>query len=118
MFCLKMQRFLGNFLSDRKSALLNDIDNDDKPDLAIGARFDSDNASQAGALWIVEIDVCDPPVSCRPDIAENDGVVDTFDLLLLLQNWGGDGPGANLAAPNDLVDTFDLLELLQAWGDC
>jgi len=50
------------------------------------------------------------------DIAAPFGVVDVFDLLELLANWGADGPGADIAEPNDVVDVFDLLALLANWG--
>ncbi|TVQ51819.1 MAG: hypothetical protein EA377_11505, partial [Phycisphaerales bacterium] len=48
-----------------------------------------------------------------------DGVVNVFDLLLLLENWGAcDDPGD---CPADLngdgqVNVFDLLSLLENWG--
>jgi len=61
-------------------------------------------------------DACQP--SCPADIADDDGVVNVFDLLGLLSNWGSDGPGADLAEPNDVVNVFDLLELLASWGEC
>ncbi len=61
---------------------------------------------------------------CPADITDSvggppDGTVNVFDLLELLDNWGTNGPGANIATPhNDVVDVFDLLDLLAAWGDC
>jgi len=55
---------------------------------------------------------------CPADIAGDDGVVDTQDLLALLAAWGTDGDGADIAEPLDLVDTNDLLGLLAEWGDC
>jgi len=55
---------------------------------------------------------------CPEDLANNDGLVNVFDLLELLSNWGTDGPGANLDQPNDVVNVFDLLGLLSAWGAC
>jgi len=45
-----------------------------------------------------------------------DLLVNVFDLLELLANWGSDGPGADLDEPNDVVNVFDLLALLSAWG--
>jgi len=44
------------------------------------------------------------------------GVVDVFDLLDLLANWGSDGAGADIAEPNDVVNVFDLLALLANWS--
>ncbi len=48
-----------------------------------------------------------------------DGVVDVFDLLILLNNWGtcpaaGECPGD--LNENGVVDVFDLLILLDNWG--
>ena len=56
--------------------------------------------------------------TCPADIAENDSVVNVNDLLLLLANWGTDGPGAAIAEPNDIVNVEDLLGLLADWGPC
>jgi len=47
-----------------------------------------------------------------------DGVVDVFDLIVLLQFWGQDGLPAPLAEPADTTDVFDLLEMLTSWGPC
>lgn len=44
--------------------------------------------------------------------------VDVFDLFILLDAWGTDGPGADLAAPFDVVDVFDLFAMLENWGAC
>ena len=59
-----------------------------------------------------------------PDL-NDDGVVDVFDLLLLLEQWGScpsstDGE-SDPVCPADLnqdgaVDVFDLLLLLESWG--
>ena len=63
------------------------------------------------------------PPPCPPDFTDStggepDGVVNVFDLFILLDNWGTNGTGANLAAPNNVVDVFDLFVMLDAWGDC
>ncbi len=70
-------------------------------------------------------DVCDEsPFDCFADITDSgvtnspDGQVNVFDLLELLMNWATNGPGADIAPPNNVVDVFDLLGLLQSWGDC
>ena len=70
-------------------------------------------------VWMIRA-VGEPlPPDCPADITKpGDGVVDVFDLFMLLGNWNADGPGANLAAPFDVVDVFDLFVLLDAWGDC
>lgn len=54
---------------------------------------------------------------CPADL-NDDEVIDVLDLLALLGNWGGDGPGADLAGPDDVVNVLDLLVLLGAWGGC
>lgn len=54
---------------------------------------------------------------CPGDL-NDDNVVDVSDLLLLLGNWGLDGPGADAAEPLDEVTVADLLVLLGAWGPC
>lgn len=63
------------------------------------------------------------PILCPADIANAggptpDGMVNVFDLLELLTNWGTNGPGAAISPPTNIVDVFDLLALLAAWGDC
>ena len=45
-----------------------------------------------------------------------DGVVNVFDLFMLLGNWNSSGAGADVAAPFDVVDVFDLFVLLANWG--
>jgi len=74
-------------------------------------------ANGATGSGTIEV-VCGAPPSCPADIAEGDDVVNVFDLLELLANWGADGPGADLDEPNDVVDVFDLLALLSEWGPC
>jgi len=56
------------------------------------------------------------PDDCCPEDINQDGTIDTQDLLALLAAWGTDGAGAEIAAPFDVVDTQDLLALLAAWG--
>ena len=56
------------------------------------------------------------PIAIPGDLAKPFGVVDVFDLFVLLDNWGTDGPGADLAPPLDVVDVFDLFVLLDNWG--
>ncbi len=62
-------------------------------------------------------------VTCPGDVSDGaqageDFDVNVFDLLLLLDGWTADAPGAEIADPNDVVDVFDLLELLSGWGQC
>ena len=45
-----------------------------------------------------------------------DGLVNVSDILLLISNWGTDGPGADLAAPFDVINVSDLLFIIDSWG--
>lgn len=56
--------------------------------------------------------------NCPADLANNDGLINVFDLFVLLGNWSTNGTGADLAPPNSTVDVFDLFVLLGAWGAC
>ena len=47
-----------------------------------------------------------------------DGDINVFDLFVLLDNWGTNGAGADLAPANNVVDVFDLFVLLDSWGKC
>jgi len=78
-----------------------------------------DTASDRAAVLLSFVDWCDE-IFEQPCPADLDGnqTVDVFDLLELLNNWGGDGPGSDLDEPNNVVDVFDMLALLNAWGDC
>ena len=55
---------------------------------------------------------------CAADLAGDDGMVNVFDLFVLLSGWGSNAPGANLAAPFNVVDVFDLFVVLGQWGEC
>lgn len=55
---------------------------------------------------------------CPVDTANNDGLVNVFDLFALLSNWSTSGPGADIAEPTNVVDVFDLFGMLSAWGAC
>lgn len=63
------------------------------------------------------------PALCAADLTNSsgggpDGMVNVFDLFVLLSNWNINGPGAALAEPTNIVDVFDLFVLLGAWGQC
>jgi len=51
-----------------------------------------------------------------------DGVVNVFDLLELLGEWGESNSPADIdgpaGAPDGTVDVFDMLKLLAQWGPC
>jgi len=56
-----------------------------------------------------------PP--CPADLT-SDGIVDAFDLAILLGNWG-DSVGNPADFDDDgSVGAFDLALLLGAWGEC
>jgi len=65
----------------------------------------------------VEIWGVEPMPECPADFDDN-GVVDTQDLLILLANWGTNGSGGGDVDGNGAVNTSDLLALLAAWGEC
>jgi len=81
---------------------------------------DEDIPGEATATLSLTLSVTIGDVSqCAADIdGSADGLVNVFDLLELLANWGADGAGSDLADPDDVVNVFDLLELLAAWGVC
>ena len=56
--------------------------------------------------------------TCPADLAGDDDAVTFADLLVVLTNWGTDGPGAELAEPLDETNFADLLALLAVWGAC
>ncbi len=56
------------------------------------------------------------PPPCQPADLNNDGQVNVFDLLALLDQWGPDADGGADLTGDGVVDVFDLLALLDAWG--
>lgn len=79
---------------------------DDDPQSIVEAGVDAFSVDRTG---------CDEPI-IPGDIAEPFGVVDVFDLILLLKNWNTSGPGADIEPPLDVVNVFDLVTLLENWG--
>ncbi len=71
-----------------------------------------------GAFGTVEVDAVSRTFPQVFADLNGDGVVNVFDLLLLLESWGVPGPGASPADLNDdgVVNVFDLLLLLEHWG--
>ncbi len=65
-------------------------------------------------------------IPCPEDLtgsaAVPDGVVDVYDLLVLLAQWGTAGLEGDITGvtglPDGIVDVHDLLALLAAWGPC
>jgi len=62
-------------------------------------------------------DSCFQCIPCPEDI-NADGEVTVGDLLVLLAFWHTNGPGSDIAEPDDFVNVSDLLGLLAAWGAC
>jgi len=85
-----------------------DIDNDNWVDLAV-ACYDIDDETNTVAVLF---SLC--PNSCPADF-DDDGDVDTTDLMYLLATWGT--PDGDVDDDGD-TDTADLLALLAAWGEC
>ncbi|TVQ51324.1 MAG: hypothetical protein EA377_12810, partial [Phycisphaerales bacterium] len=73
-----------------------------------------DGTQFASVLIIIGIDLC------ASDLNDDD-VVDVFDLLALLEDWGAcadpDDCPADLNG-DGVVNVFDLLILLANWGEC
>ena len=82
-------------------ASLGDLDGDGVVDLAAGTHHDDDGGFDRGAVWILFLD----DGACPWDL-DDDEVVGTGDLILLLGAWG------------DPYGTPDLIELLGNWGPC
>jgi len=77
-------------------------------------RIGSPTGEQGQGIMVITTTPINP--LCPADF-DDDGDVDTNDLLLLLGAWGTSGPDGDVDEDGD-VDTEDLLALLAAWGDC
>ncbi len=69
----------------------------------VGAVWDDDNGANSGSAYL--FDAAGIPGKCPWDLNDDD-LVGTTDLLLLLGSWG------------DPYGTADLIELLGNWGPC
>jgi hypothetical protein len=78
--------------------------------ILIGARYEDALGTDAGAAYTFEI-----TFSFCPGDFDDDGDIDTADLLFLLGAWGT--PDGDVDGDGD-TDTADLLALLGAWGQC
>jgi hypothetical protein len=101
---------------------LLDLDEDGDPlDLGEDGRFFDDPDTQDtghGDPPIVDMGAYEFPGSECPADFNDDGDVNTADLLILLAQWGTDGSqGGDVDGDGD-VDSDDLLALLAAWGPC
>lgn len=59
-----------------------------------------------------------PPDLAKPSTTGPDGTVNVYDLLVILNNWGTDGLGAELAEDDEVVDVDDLQVVVDSWGGC
>ncbi|TVQ51063.1 MAG: hypothetical protein EA377_13370 [Phycisphaerales bacterium] len=71
-----------------------------------------------GAFGTVEVDAVSRTFPQVFADLNGDGVVNVFDLLILLENWGVPSQGGSSADLNNdgVVNVFDLLLLLENWG--
>ncbi len=107
---------------------MGDLNGDGVGDLAVGATNDDDGGippdANRGAVWILFLNGVP---ECPADLS-GDGIVEAFDLAMLLGAWGPcpepfkEGYPAD-TCPADLsgdcvVEAFDLALLLGAWGPC
>lgn len=79
-----------------------------------------DIATQVVTESIIRVPLPDIADPCPPDLAPfaGDGVINTVDLLALINQWGPcPGCSADLTG-DDVVSTPDLLALINAWGPC
>jgi hypothetical protein len=76
---------------------------------ACGKHIHANESGRGGDLYSVLV-----KMGCPGDF-DQDGDVDTADLLYLLGAWGT--PDGDMDGDGD-TDTADLLALLAAWGDC
>ena len=66
-------------------------------------------------------DLCGCPADIAPTAIGGDGVVNTADLLLVINSWGpcADCPAdVSPAGNNGVVNTGDLLFIINHWGPC
>ncbi len=78
-----------------------------------------DNLCVESAVKFCDQCAVDEP-ACPGDLNQS-GAVDVFDLLALLDGWGGCADPAHCPADltgDGVVDAFDLLALLGNWGAC
>lgn len=87
-------------------------------------RVSQEDCAAIGGTWGGPNSTCDPPNVCSPnctgDIAPSggDGVVNTADLLVVINNWGPcSGCAADINADGS-VNTADLLLIINNWGAC
>ena len=58
------------------------------------------------------------PAGCPEDV-DGSGIVDTDDLLAVINGWGTDGSANNSDVNDDgVVDSDDILAVINAWGIC
>ena len=97
---------------------------EDCPVIAIGACCSEDSCYESTeqhciAEWRGAGTRCeDGCTSCVGDI-DGSGVVDVFDLLMVISSWGPCPAGCDADVNADqLVNVLDLLMVIDAWGEC
>ncbi len=114
----------GGLLGDLDAALKVDLQAGDVVHIRISGTWPLGGSNGSFLFQVDFVIDDDQPTGCLGDLNE-DGVVNVFDLLSLLENWGScvNIEGKFGFCPGDLnedgvVNVFDLLILLENWGDC
>ena len=95
-------------------AVIDDVQGDGVPDIAVGAPGNDSCGQQYGAVWLLSLH----DHQCPGDIDFSDDV-NVDDLLTLFIDWGTDGCKNNGDINNDgTVSVQDLLDLFADWGPC
>ena len=76
--------------------------------ILVGAHSKNGYESNSGAAYVIE--------ACGADVT-GDGVIDTLDLLAIIDAWGTADPDADING-DGIVDVLDLLAVLAGWGPC
>lgn len=80
-------------------------------DLASGSVIEA----AVDGITITKVD-CDDLDTCPADCANDDGIVDVEDILLILGQFGGSGSCD--IDDSGIIDVSDILELISAYGPC
>lgn len=70
-----------------------------------------------GEVFFSASDLLVEGMPCGGDL-NGDGIVTVADLLVVLDGWGTNGAGADIAPPLNVVDVADVLVIIAAWGGC
>jgi hypothetical protein len=83
-----------------------------KNTVLVSAYRDDDLGEDAGAVYWFGI----THSACCPGDVNDDGIVDTDDLFIVLGEWGNDGSSPGDINDDDIVNTDDLFIILNNWG--